>query len=467
MNDKKNLFRAYDVRGIFGSELTPDMLHKIGISVCKIIEKDFSRKAKVYVGFDIRQTSQVLAYAFVSGALSTGAEVIFSDIAMPFGVTMFSGLQESCDFTAFITASHLPPDWNGIKFYYGDGVGFAEEKIIEIRDYFTTNFNNFDQFYADWNSVKPLHKKLHFDSYVSYMKENFSLTTPLPVIIDCGNGSASLTAPQVFKSCGYNVTEQWTAVDPAFPNRSSEPNIDSLKVLCQEVLSKKTAFGVGFDGDGDRAVIVDDQGHVIPADTIAIILARYLQQKFANTIQKPLLLANIECSSAFENNLSDNFAIKRIKVGHTFLTLESRINKDRTLLGVESSGHFVFPQYFLFDDAMLLPLILGKILEEEKKKLSDLLSGIPTMFAVRKTFKCADDKKFDVITDLITNLRKNYPEINDIDGLAISLPEGYVLIRASNTGPKIRMFAESAVKNSVEKIDKQFSSLLEQAITEK
>lgn len=466
LESKKTLFRAYDIRGIYGSEINPEMLYKIGLSVCSVIGKDFGRKIKVYVGFDIRQTSQVLAYAFVAGTIATGSEVIFSDAPKPFGVIMFSGVQEKADFTAFITASHLPPEWNGIKFYYGDGVGFSEEKLIEVRDHFLTNYSQSESFFASWNEINFLHSKVYFNQYVQFMKENFILNSPLRVIIDCGNGSASLSAPDVFKSCGYETILQWTDVDPAFPNRSSEPNAESLKVLSHEVVSKKVKFGVGFDGDGDRAVIVDDLGRVIPADEIAIILAKYLNFTFNETIKNPLLLANIECSSAFEKNLSKDFEIKRIKVGHTFLTLESRINKHRCLLGVESSGHFVFPQYFLFDDAMLLPLLIGKILEKEQKPLSELLSGIPMMFAIRKTFKCADDKKFTVIANLVKDLKSTYPKLNEIDGLALSLPEGYVLIRASNTGPKIRLFAESSEKNSVETLDKKFSSILENAIHE-
>ena len=467
LESKKTLFRAYDVRGIFGSELNPEMLYKIGLSVCSIIKKDFSRKIKVFVGYDIRQSSQVLAYAFLSGAIATGAEVVFSDSPKPFGVIMYSGLQEKADFTAFITASHLPPEWNGIKFYYGDGVGFSEEKLIEVRDHFVVNYSRSDPLFAKWNELTFLHAKIHFDQYILFMKKNFSLSSPLPVIIDCGNGSASLTAPEVFKQCGYDTILQWTDVDPAFPNRSSEPNEESLKVLSQQVVSKKVRFGVGFDGDGDRAVIVDDLGRVIPADEIAIILAKYLNFKFQSSIKNPLLLANIECSSAFETNLSKNFEIKRIKVGHTFLTLDARLNKSRCLLGVESSGHFVFPQYFLFDDAMLLPLLVGKILEQEKKKLSDLLSSIPKMYAVRKTFKCSDETKFSVIADIVKNFRKDYPQLNDIDGLAITVPEGYVLIRASNTGPKIRLFAESVEKGSVDFLDKKFSEILELAIKNK
>ena len=465
IESKKNLFRAYDVRGVFGTEIEPDLLFKIGISVCNVIKKDLKRKIRLFVGFDVRQTSEMLAYSFVSGAISTGAEVIFSDSANPFGVVMFSGLTEKTDFTAFITASHLPPEMNGVKFYYSDGVGFAEEKIIEIREEFAQIYESTNQQFVKWNEMIFLQKRVYLDKYVKFMQERFSLSKPLNVIIDCGNGSASISAPAVFKSCGYNTTLQWTDVDPTFSNRSSEPNEESLGVLKELVRNKKPDFGVAFDGDGDRAVIVDDSGRLIPADEIAIIIAKYLSTLFKDKIKDPLLLANIECSSAFEKNLSNQFNIKRIKVGHTFLTLDARLNRDKCLLGVESSGHYVFPQYFLFDDAMLLPLIVGKILEQEQKSLSELLSNIPKMISFRRAFKCPDNKKFTVIQKLVEELKKSYSKINTIDGLAVTLdPGGYVLIRASNTEGKIRLFAEASNQKRVDEITGNFIPILENAI---
>ena len=465
IENKKDLFRAYDVRGIFGTQIDPELLFNIGIAVCNVVRKDLNRQPKVFVGFDVRQTSQMLTFAFISGAISTGAQIVFSDNPNPFGVVLFSGLAEKADFTAFITASHLPPENNGVKFYYGDGVGFAEEKIVNIRDEFLKIVSSSQKKYVKWNEAVFVQKRVYLDEYVQFMVKNFHLDSPLDVILDCGNGSASLSAPVVFEKCGYTATLQWCDVDPSFPNRSAEPNEESLQVLSEMVVSKKAKMGIAFDGDGDRAVIVDDLGRVIPADEIAIIIAQYLRDHFSEKISEPLLLANISCSSAFEANLKDRFTIKRIKVGHTFLTLDARLNRSTCLLGVESSGHYVFPQYFLFDDAMLLPLIVGKIVEKEQKPLSELLSNIQKMVAIRKTLNCSDSTKFVVIQKLLADLKKNYSHINDIDGLAITLDgDGYVLIRASNTEPKIRLFAEASSKYRVEEIVTKFSTLLEQAI---
>ena len=176
--DKSHLFRAYDVRGVFGNEITPEMMFHIGIAVGKIGKKDFSDSCHVYVGYDIRQTSQLLAFSFVSGLTSQGIKVTYSNTSFPFGVVMYSGLQSNADFTAFITASHLPADWNGIKLYYGDGVGFAESKIIEIRDEFLS-LSKQDIPINAWNSIQKITVQQYFDAYVSYLKKNLEMVVSI------------------------------------------------------------------------------------------------------------------------------------------------------------------------------------------------------------------------------------------------------------------------------------------------
>ena len=135
MNTITHIFRAYDIRGHYGSEINPLMMYNLGIAVAKVAQLEYStEELLVYVGYDVRKSSQVLAFSFVSGLASLGVHVTFSNTPFPFGVVMYSGLESNAKFTAFITASHLPPDWNGVKFYFGDGVGFSEAKIKKIRD---------------------------------------------------------------------------------------------------------------------------------------------------------------------------------------------------------------------------------------------------------------------------------------------------------------------------------------------
>ena len=464
--DTNLLFRAYDIRGKYGNEINPLFMFRLGIAVGDVGKVEFGENLHVYVGYDIRQTSQLLAYSFISGLASTGTKISFSNTPFPFGVVMYSGLKSNADFTTFITASHLPPNWNGIKFYYGDGVGFAESRIVQIRDAFNKTELNDTQF-TNWKDVQTVSVAHFFSEYISYFKEKFQLESKLKILMDCGNGSASLSAPDIFKKCKYEVVEQWCTVDSSFPNRSSEPTEESLKILREKIkLRDDIDFGVGFDGDGDRAVIIDDKGNLVPADIIAILMANYLRNMIPKS-SKPLVLANIECSSVIERQLSHSHTIKRIAVGHTFLTLEARENRNDCILGVESSGHFVFPQYFLFDDALLLPLILGKFLENNKEKLSYLVNKIPTMHSKRNIFKCSDLNKFDVVNNVFLEIKDKYKNINTLDGVAINVEgKGYVLIRSSNTSPKIRIFVESNSPQNLDSLYQEFSQLLEKKIDE-
>jgi phosphomannomutase len=467
MMDKNHLFRAYDIRGIYGKEINSIMMYKLGVAIAEVAKSEFKiDEIQVYVGYDIRQTSQLLAFSFVTGLTSAGLNVLFSNQPFPFGVIMYSGLVSKANFTAFITASNLTPDWNGIKNYYGDGVGFSELKISEIRDmYNKINIDNLSL--AGWDEISSIKVKEYFLKYVSFFKEQFYLNTSLRVAIDCGNGSACLSAPLILKECNYTIIEQWCEVDPTFPNRSSEPTAESLKKLCNLIKSNdsRVDFGVGFDGDGDRAVIIDDKGDLVPADIIAILLSKFLKEKLE--ISDPIVLANIECSSAIEKSLKPDFKIKRIPVGHTFLTLEARTHKENCVLGVESSGHFVFPQYFLFDDALLVPLFVGQMLQMKNERLSDLVKKIPQLYSIRKTFKCSDHTKFQVIQNVMAHVKEKFSNVNTIDGIAINLEDSsYVLIRASNTGPKIRLYIESDNEMKLARWEDEFSDFLEKKIQE-
>lgn len=463
--DRFNLFRAYDIRGEFGKDLDPQFYAEVGMAACKVVGQDLGRPPTVYVGYDVRMTSPALAYALVAGMASVGAKVIFAGEPFPFGVVLFSGLAEQVDFTAFVTASHLPPHWNGCKFYYGDGVGVPEEKIQAIRDRYLQGGFTQEVAAQPWDQIFPIPQTHHRDAYYQFLQDKFALPRPLRVVLDCGNGSASLTAVKIFERCGYTVQPLWCDVDPSFPNRPSEPNPETLVELSKRVVAEQADFGVGFDGDGDRAVIVDDTGAVLAADSIAVLLARYLTQPSGQSVATPQVLANIECSTLLEANLADTCEVVRIKVGHTFLTLEARNRRGQCVLGVESSGHFVFPNLFLFDDSMPLPLYVGLMLTSSNEKLSELVARLPRMEVFRKVVPASDDSKFKVIEALVTDWQPRYPQLNTIDGLAIPFEgDGYLLIRASNTGPKIRVFAEAKSKERLDEITEEFVPQLEKKI---
>jgi phosphomannomutase len=373
---------------------------------------------------------------------------------------LYSGLEHKADITAFVTASHLPPEWNGVKFYYSDGVGLSEQDNIEICKIYIEETYNKQSMIQNWKSIHEIKIKYYFNEYQNFLKKKLSLNKKLKIIVDCGNGSASLSAPNILRETGYEVLKLWCEPNPEFPNRSPEPDENSLGELSRKVIEQKFDFGIGFDADGDRGVVVDNKGRIISPEHLGILFVKYLLNVKNDTKQEKssIVLANVECSSVIEKTLSSDVTIRRVKVGHTHLTAEAK--QTGALLGMESSGHYVFPQYFLFDDAMLIPLIAGKAIEFFNKSLSELVDELPILHKAKNTIEVSDKDKFKVIDKLKTTLKKNPSySINDIDGIGIFLEEGWVLIRASNTSPLIRITTEASTSEKAQKILGEFYNL--------
>ncbi len=224
------------------------------------------------------------------------------------------------DLIAFVTASHLPPEWNGIKFYYGDGVGFPEEKLMAIRDLVLQ-----DSFelaimgpYRAGDTLSTQKQAIKTSLLpISNSIENSA------VALDCGGASMTLSAPEIFTLLGFHVIPVFCDPDPTFSKRPSDPKPKNLTTLVETIKKNTCDFGVAFDGDGDRAVIVDNSGQVLSADHTGIILGKYGLKKKKGTI-----IVNVECSKSVKEQLEPlGFTIKQIPVGHTFLTLEAKQNR--------------------------------------------------------------------------------------------------------------------------------------------
>ncbi len=459
--DLWNMFRAYDVRGEYGKTLTPQVMTTIGMAFAEYLRTNQMLSDKgIYVSRDIRQSGASLQNALIAGLAAMGINVYASPRPLPFGASIFSGWRDKRDAIAFITASHLPPEWNGVKFYHDDGVGFSEERNMAIRDMFFKSMEDPPPL-ASWKEVGNVEYVHRLDEYLGFMKDHFELNKPLNVIIDCGNGSMSLISSKLFNMVRFNLTELYCSPDPTFPNRPSEPTEESLQTLAKKVVEKSADFGVGFDGDGDRAIIIDDKGRFLNAEKVAAIIARLASQNSSN---KMTIVANVECSLILEESLKSIAKIHRIKVGHTFMTLAAK-ELPNVFLGVESSGHMVFPRYFYFDDAVLIPLVLANYLSESNQKLSELVDQLPRSYSKRIAVKCPDSKKFAVIEQLARKFKNEGLKVNTLDGVRVENDDGsWVLIRASNTSPKIRIIVESLNLERTNSLIEKYQRLVEEKI---
>ena len=365
-------------------------------------------------------------------------------------VTLFAGWKENLDVSGYVTASHLTPEWNGLKLYYGDGVGFPEENFKLIQDISISGAVKS----VNWDEIKRVEKIDYTQKYIDFMLNRFKPERKLKVVLDCGNGSACFTAPDIFPALGMELKKLYCDIDPKFPNRESEPTPESLKKLSETVVQESADFGIAFDGDADRGVIVDDTGRVLSADPVGILLGMDILQKKKGTV-----LANVESSMAIERVLEPLGAtVNRIRVGHTFLTLEAK--KQQAILGIERSGHMIMPEYFLFDDAMVIPLRIAEILAKTDEPLSKLVDKLPNYPKNTKNFDFSDTKKFQVIDNLKNKFMEEYDKINTMDGVRVDLEHGWCLIRASNTSPVIRLTVEADTEQELDRLMNLFEKEL-------
>ncbi|MFX0095949.1 MAG: hypothetical protein ACFFBD_29695 [Candidatus Hodarchaeota archaeon] len=455
--DILHCFRAYDIRGLYNSELTPSVFSDLGSALGAYLLDNNLTKNGVFIGADFRTTSPALSYSLIGSLSGSGISVTFVGRPVSFGVCLFSGWYQKKDVSCFITASHLPAEWNGLKLYHGDGVGFAEERIKELANYYVQSKTHS----VSWKDVGTINISDCEKEYIEFMLDKFTINKPLKIVLDCGNASTSLIAPTVFNRFeNFEVIELFTDPDPTFPNRDPEPNEESLTALSKTVTENNADFGVGFDGDGDRAVLVDDKGRILLGDQMGAILGRKMLEEKTGTV-----IANVECSSVIEHSMKDLATkILRIPVGHTFLTLEARENKD-SVIGIESSGHIVLPWYYLFDDAMLVPLKMAEILSNINVKLSELVDEIaPPVPKKSFPYSCDEKIKFKVVEDLKATLPNKFDRVNTIDGVRVDLDGGWCLIRASNTSAIIRLTVEGNSSQKFEEIKSIFEKELVQTI---
>ena len=450
----KHIFRAYDIRGVYKKDISPEIFYKIGLAAGRYVKKTANGRQLV-VGNDIRTSSYPLVHAFIAGVSATGIDVIYTGTTA-FGQTLFKGWELKQDLIAFVTASHLPPEWNGIKFYYGDGVGLPEEELMKIRDF--TLDGEFDV--VDWEQVGTVNFVDPKESYKDFFQSKFKFNKKLRVALDCGGASMTLSAPEIFDAVGLDTVPVFCEPDPSFSKRPSDPKPKNLTVLVDTVKKNDCDFGVAFDGDGDRSVIVDNTGKILSADETGIILGKYGINKNRGTI-----IVNVECSKAVKEQLSPlGFNVKQIQVGHTFLTLYAK--QEKSPLGIESSGHLILPEYFPFDDALVVPLKIAEILDNAGKTLGELLEEVPTYPTRKEEIECADQIKFDVVNKLKNVFKTEFKNTNTLDGIRINLDEGWVLIRPSNTSPIIRLTVEADNEDVLNQLATEFKKRTEEIIEE-
>ena len=435
--DFNSIFRAYDIRGVFGEDLTEEVATRIGAAFAIFVGED----KEVLVARDVRLSGEKLREALVSGLLS-GCDV--TDVGIvPTPLLYFAINRLQKDAGIMITASHNPPEWNGFKAFSRKGSIYGKdmEKVKQIA-------KEVDLERLGKKRGKLRSYKRTIQEYMDFAMNKIEIRRKLKVVADTANGTCGLVAPTLFKRLGCKILTLNRNPDGTFPAHLPEPKEETLGELKREVVKNKADLGVGYDGDGDRAVFVDEKGNVIPGDLTLLVFAKDVLQKSKGA----KIVYELSCSMAVEEYVKKLGGIPIVeRVGHTFIM--DRMIEENALFGGEKSSHFYFSECYGVDDAVFASLRMAEILSKSSEKLSEIVDSLPKYPSIyEKNFECPDNLKFAAIEKLRARFKDYGLTILDMDGVKVLDKDGWVLLRPSNTEPIIRVSAEAKTEKKLEEL---------------
>ncbi len=446
MKVSENIFRAYDIRGVYPKELNEEVAFHVGRAFGSyMIRKGLKL---LNVAMDCRLSSEALKGALIEGLTRSGCHVLDVGV-VPTPLLYFSIVHTGRDGGVMITASHNPPEFNGFKLCIGRKTFFGDEiqgirETIEREDYV--------------EGAGSVEKGEIVDDYVEFVKRNVSVDGSLRIAIDGGNGVAGPVALRLFKEIGLEVYPIYCEADGRFPNHHPDPvveeNLEDLKILVNE---KALDLGVGYDGDGDRIGVVDDKGRVVWGDRLLLLFSLDLVEKHPGA----KVVGEVKCSQVFFDELKKRGGIPIMwRTGHSYI--KEKLEEENALLAGEMSGHMFFrDRYFGFDDAIYASARLLELLSKKKRKLSELVDELPSSFSTPEIrIDCPDGVKFKVVEMVKKELRGD--EVVEIDGVRVSYRDGsWALVRASNTQPALVLRFEARSLSRLEELRSSVISLID------
>jgi len=444
------IFREYDIRGVYGRDLTPEVAGRVARAFAAYLRRKApgDRPLPVVVGHDNRASSPELHRAVVEALVDSGCAVVDVGLVTT-PVFYFARVHLGVDGGVMVTASHNPPEYNGFKLAHGFGTLYGED-IQEVRRLAETGVTVRGAGSVRAADVLP--------AYRAAIRDRIKLgPRRLRVVVDCGNGTASVVAPPVLRDLGVEVVELYCDSDPTFPHHHPDPvDPKNLQDLIRTVRVERADVGLGFDGDGDRIGVVDDQGRIVWGDELMILFWREILPKYPGA----QAIVEVKCSQALVDE------IRRLggrpffyKTGHSLI--KAKMKEIGAVFTGEMSGHMFFAdEYYGFDDAVYAAARLLRILSHTDRPLSALLADVPRYYATPEVrVPCPDDRKFAVVEALVRQFKERY-EVVDVDGARVLFGDGWGLVRASNTQPVLVVRAEGTTPEALRRIQK----VLEEAL---
>ena len=448
VNIKDSLFKEYDLRGIVGDEITPDVSYKLGLGYGSYVQ--LMGYAKVIVGYDNRLSSKHLTEKLIKGLIDSGINVInIGLVTTP--MLYFAKYKLGLDTGIMVTASHNPKEYNGYKISF-DNIGNAYgEKIRAFRDYVKK-----EDFLSGRGTIT------HYDiknEYLDLIKNSITLNKKMKLVVDCGNGTSSVVVKDVFKMFDIEVDYLYSESDGNFPNHHPDPSHEeNMEDLKRRVFELGYDLGVSYDGDADRVGFVDNLGNYYSCDYYLALMSTSMKDK----IDK--LLFDVKCSKMLIDACNDNNIKPCIyKTGASYTNKEMK--EGNFILGGEYSGHVFFKDKWPgFDDGIYASLRLIEMLSNSNSRLNELINKYNKYENEYVEYPIDIDKKDEIVSKVKEYvISKNY-EYLDIDGVRVEFEDGFALVRGSNTTPILTIRFEAKTKDRLNTIKNEFLNVIDDIV---
>ena len=437
----KNIFREYDIRGVYPIDLNENIYFEIGNAIaskCNRLSID-----SVVLGRDGRLSGKSLMNALENSLINNGINVENIGIVTS-PVLYYAAKKQSSKSGIMVTGSHNPKEYNGIKMIINDEPVSGKEIFELIGKPYNANSKGTSSVNEDV-----------IDDYIEEVKsKSIQSKNEIKVVIDCGNGAAGVIAPKLFKALGFSVVEIYSEIDGNFPNHHPDPsNPENLKDLSNKVLSEKANIGLAFDGDGDRLGVVDNEGKIIPQDKFLMLLAKDILKNSP----KAKIIFDVKCTNRLKDVIL-SYGGEPIMSPSGHFHIKKMLRKTNALLAGEMSGHIFFNDYWYgFDDAHYSGFRLIKILIENESELSELVGEFPEGFTTPEiNLDVDEDKKFQIVDEFKKSASFENASVSMLDGLRVEYDDGWGLLRASNTSPKLVLRFEGTSQKSLDDIIQKF-----------
>ena len=439
-------FGTNGIRGVFPEDFTLEFVHDMTLAIAT-----YFKKGPILVGYDGRESSPIISKVVCSALNYAGLDCNVAGL-VPTPCLEYAVKSLGYSGGIMITASHNPPQYNGIKPAAKDGVEISREDELIIEDIFLKK--NWIKNPPKWGITGKEDRAIdvYINGIISQIDSKKIKSKNLKIVLDLGNGAQAVTAPLFCKSIGCEIFLINEKIDGFFSGRGSEPTPQNLSELSKIVLQNKADLGIAFDGDGDRSIFCDDKGEILTGDKSALVLTKFILKNNPNS----LVVTCLNSGSSIERVANEfNSKVIRTKVGS--VEVSRKMVPTNALIGFEENGGFMFGKHNQVRDGCMTLALMLELLANSEKSLSEIILDLPPSFTTKDKISCS----YDNSQKLIKSLKDEFPNSDTTDGIKISSDsKNWVMIRPSGTEPIIRIYGEA---ESQQKLDTLMSKYIQKA----